>query len=462
MEASAEWTSLGQARALRRGDVSAGELVLEALERAEETAGLGAFVTLTAEAALSEADAVDRLIASTPTAERVGLPPLLGLPTVHKDLVCVRGAVTTHGSRAVPHLVATRDDPVPAAIRAAGAICIGKTQVPEFGIAAYSEGDLAAPARNPLDPALTAGGSSGGTATAIGSGVVTAAIGSDAGGSIRIPSGACGLVGLKPGRGRVPADVATPDPDPTGAPRLGVSGPMAATVSDAALWFDALVGDGGLGSVAAVERAEALRGLRIGVSFESPFASAYPVSFADEARRAVEAAAARLGEFGHAVEEARLAYDPRYADAFTTVWTHGLTRLGLDAEAEGRLGALAAMFLRSARSRSGDDLALAVDVLNGFARSAARQWGRYDAILTPALSGPPPEVGAFLALEPEADYRLQCLWAPQMSMVNVAGVPAVVCPAPGVRAHDRGVGVQLIGRVGGEVGLLQLAAQLTG
>ena len=455
-------TSLEQRTALLQGEVSSRELLAHALDRAEEVGELGAFVSLNPELALAEADECDGQISATPAAERHQLPPLLGLPTAHKDLVNVRGVATTHGSRAVPHSPAESDDPVVAAVRKAGAISIGKTQVPEFGIAGYSENDVAPPARNPHNSALTAGGSSGGTAAAIASRVFPAAIGSDAGGSIRIPSGACGLVGLKPGRGRVPADVASViKPDPIGAPQLGVSGPMARTADDAALWFDALLGDPQGTSLSAVGRAGRVSGLRIGVSLDSPFESWFPVTFTDEAHAAVAAAVSRLEAHGHVVEEASIDYGQSYPEAFTTVWTQALTRLGLAEDAQSRLGELATMFLEQAREKTSDEVEAAVKALGEFAHSALRQWGSYDAILSPALSGPPPAIGEFRARGPEGDYQLQCEWAPQTSMVNVVGTPAVVCPAPGVVVEGRPVGIQLIGRMGAEVTLLQLAAQLT-
>lgn len=454
-------TSLGQRSALLRGEISARELVTRTLQRAERASIFGAFVSLNPEIALAEADAADALIRATPVAGRDALPPLLGLPTAHKDLVDVRGVRTSHGSRAVPHPVAAADDPVVAAIRAAGAISIGKTQVPEFGIAAYSENDVAPPARNPFASGVTAGGSSGGTAAAIAAGVFPAAIGSDAGGSIRIPAAACGLIGLKPGRGRVPADtVGQPSADPSGMPRLAVSGPIASTVLDAAFWFDALVGDRSGSALSAVFGSDRPQGLDIAVSFDSPFESWTGVSYADEAETAVRASSALLRNVGHRVRGVRIEYDPRYPWAFTTVWTNGLTRLGLDPGAESLLGELATMFLARAGATRPETLEAAVLALREFSASTAVQWDAHDVILTPALGGPPPPVGAFRSLGPEEDYRLQCEWAPQTSMVNVVGRPAVVVPAPGVATRGRPVCVQLIGRQGSEVQLLQLARQL--
>jgi amidase len=453
---------------VRSGVVSAREVTETALKRIATDEALGAFIEVRPDLSLAEAEGVDRLLAAARRDERAALPPLLGLPTAHKDLVAVRGFTVTHGSAAIAHPISQGDDPIVAAVRTAGAICVGKTQVPEFGIAGYSENLIAPPARNPFDTSLTAGGSSGGTAVAIAAKMIPAAIGSDAGGSIRIPSAACGLVGLKPGRAVVPADALKGRFDEIGAPRMAVSGPMARTVRDAALFYDAITGEArdatGFrheSALAAVERAAQLRGLRIGVSFASPFESNMEIRYDDDARAATWRAAAALDELGHVIEETSFDYGDTYHDAFTTVWTQGLLRVRLTHGAEERLGALARWLLESARAASSDGIAAAVEALHQFAQSATRQWGRYDAVLTPALAFAPPAVGAFWADGPDADYRLQCQWAPQTSMVNVVGLPAIVVPA-GLDSAGLPRGVQLIGRAGGEVGLLQLAAQLLG
>lgn len=438
---------------LHRGEVSVTELVTDALQRAEANAELGAFISLEAELALHEAQILDRTLIATPHDERHTLPPLFGLPTAHKDLVQVEGFITTHGSRAVPQLRARHDDPVAARIRAAGGICIGKTQVPEFGIAAYSENLLAPPARNPYDTARTAGGSSGGTATAIAAGVIPAAIGSDAGGSIRIPAAACGLIGLKPGRGVVPIDRRSGPLERLGAPTLAVSGPMAHTTRDAALYFDALAGTH---TTTALERAEELRGLRIGMSFTSPFQAQWAIRFDAAARNVVERAA-RLLEERHTVEQTQMHYERGYPAAFTDVWTQALSYLApLD---EAALGKLAGAFLQHARGVSQQQLSQQIAALASFTQGAITQWNRYDFVLTPTLAFAPPAIGAFWAEDPAHDYRLQCEWAPQTSMVNVTGWAAISVP---LGSDQAGLprGVQLIGRPGSETQLLQLAAQL--
>lgn len=444
---------------LRSGQLSAVEAVQLSLDSIAAHADLGAFTELQPEIALAEAANADRMIAHVPRDECHQLPPLLGLPTAHKDLVRVRGFTTRHGSATTPLQVSEHDDPIAKAVRDAGAICLGLTQVPEFGIAGYSENLIAPPARNPHNPRLTAGGSSGGTAAAIAGGMIPAAIGSDAGGSIRIPSAACGLVGLKPGRGAIAADAIGRRADPLGVPSMAVSGPMAHTVHDAALWFDAVRGLRKEPSLTALKRADELSGLKIGISTESPFAARFPIRFDSAATRALEAAVVACAGFGHRLETAEIHYDEDYPEAFTTVWTQSLARIPLAPGAE--LGELAQWFLEGARSTSKEQVAASVRAIHRFAHSAKEQWAAYDVILTPALAFAPPETGAFWALGPAGDYQLQCEWAPQTSMVNVVGAPALTVP---ILHDDAGLprGVQLIGRPGSEAQLLQLGAQLLG
>ncbi len=158
------------------------------------------------------------------------------MPVAFKDLTDVAGVVTTHGSAALDRKPAPVDGALAAVLKRAGVVSLGKTQVPEFGLTAYSENLIAPPSRNPHALSRSSGGSSGGSAAAVAAGLVPFAPGSDGGGSVRIPAAACGLVGLKPGRGLVPAGESTGDPA-----RLVVAGPLARSAEDAALMLDALV-----------------------------------------------------------------------------------------------------------------------------------------------------------------------------------------------------------------------------
>ncbi|MBK0421942.1 amidase [Leucobacter sp. CSA2] len=448
--------------ALRRGDLSAREATSAYLARIEAERALGAFVSIDGDRAIDDADAADaRLIAArhdhdpAPSAAR-----LLGLPIAHKDLSDASGFRTTHGSAALQHRVATQDSPAVATLRAAGCVTLGKTQVPEFGLTSYSENRIAPPARNPLDRERTPGGSSGGSAAAVAAGLLPIAPGTDGGGSIRIPALACGLVGLKPGLGAVPTDLSGGMHDDFGAPRLAVTGPIARDARDAALLFDALRGAQGEPAIEAVHRAGEVTGVAIAMSDASPFETAHPVPLSPEARAAYALAAERLAALGHRVAEAEIRHDPRYPEAFSRVWTSGLAELRVPPAAAERLMPLTARFRERAVARGPLAHREAAEILRGIAAGMREQWGRTEVVLTPGLAMVPPRIGAFLELDPDDDYRLQCEWAPYTSMVNVAGLPAIAVPMLTLPS-GLSMGVQLIGRTGSEVLLLQLAEQLT-
>ncbi len=267
--------------ALASGEVSAREATSHFLAAIDSTnKQLGAFVTVTADQAMTDATSADQLHAQfVRSGRRNELPPLHGMPTAFKDLTDVAGVPTTHGSAALEHKPALEDGALAATLKAHGVISLGKTQVPEFGLTAYSENRVAPPSRNPHSLARSSGGSSGGSAAAVAAGLVPFAPGTDGGGSIRIPAGACGLVGLKPGRGVVPSGAGAGD-----AAKLVVAGPLAKTAADAALLMDALVPRGQApdgGYLANVGRAPGP--LRIGVTLDSPWAGIYPFQIEQEA-----------------------------------------------------------------------------------------------------------------------------------------------------------------------------------
>src|SRR6476469_3309197 len=217
-------TALEQGAAIRGGEVSTGELVEHYLARIERLDGeLGAFVTVTA----------DQARAASP----VGDGPLAGVPTAIKDLNLTAGVRTSFGSPAFADFVPEVDDEVVLRITAAGMLSLGKTSTPEFGSPCYTEPEGAPPAVTPWDPSRMAGGSSGGAAAAVSAGLVPLAQGSDGGGSIQIPASCCGIVGLKPTRGRISG--APMYGDPVG---LATNGSLARTVRDAAALLDVMAG----------------------------------------------------------------------------------------------------------------------------------------------------------------------------------------------------------------------------
>jgi amidase len=411
------------------------------------------------------------------------------MPLAFKDLTDVAGVVTTHGSAAMEHKPALTDGALPALLGTAGVVSLGKTQVPEFGLTAYSENRIAPPSRNPHAPSRSSGGSSGGSAAAVAAGMVPFAPGSDGGGSVRIPAAACGLVGLKPGRGLVPAGESSGDPA-----RLVVAGPLARSAGDAALLLDALVPgtarhDAGqygaeLPGVTAPPAASYLdlaarepRRLRIGVSLDSPWQAVFPFTPDREALDALADGVARLEAAGHETSEAAIRYDNRYPDAFTTAWTAGVGSARIAPQREALLTPLTRTFRRRAQKRSAGHLNESLEFLRQFQRDTVVQYSGWDLILTPALAQTPRPVGWFTgaahgggywpaaewAGDADGDYRKQCEYAPWSSMVNVCGLPAISLPAHwtgGTPGCGLPMGIQLIGPMGSEGLLLQVAAQL--
>ncbi len=453
------FTALELRDALAAGELSAREVGAHFLGRIEAlNPSLGSFITVTAEQAMEAAWRADEEFA----AKRAPLRALHGMPLAYKDLLDVAGVPTSYGTAAIPALAAEKDNALVATLSSAGAISLGKTQVPEFGLSCHSENDIAPPARNPLNPALSAGGSSGGEAAAVAAGMLPFGPGNDGGGSVRIPASACGLVGLKPGLGTIPSDVLDGTLDPFGAPRLTVSGPLAHNALDAALLMDAMI-DPSQGTFLDTLRSggiDSLRGLRIGVSTASPFASAYPISLSPEAHAALNKAIETLNRRAHHVEEAEIYYDTMYPETFSTVWTSGLASAPLPPGSEEKLGTLARSFRERATAREVAVSLAAAAKLTEIAADFRTQWGRYDVVLTPAMAHTPPEIGYYTSQDADTDYMRQCQYTPFTSMVNVSGLPAVTVPTL-TTADGLSMGVQIIGRAGSEIQLLALAAQLS-
>jgi amidase len=485
-------TAQEQLARLRDGSLAPSELVQYYLDRiarqnaATGTAGefgLGAFVEVTADAAMDRATELEQDAAGRAAGGPVG--PLWGLPSADKDLVARAGVPTRYGSAVRADHVPTASDELALLLDDAGAISLGKTNTPEFGLTGYTESAVAPPARDPWDPRNGAGGSSGGAAVAVAAGMLPAAVGSDGGGSIRIPAATVGIVGLKPSRGRLPVGSGLDSPG-----GLPVHGPLARTVTDAALLLDALVdgrpyryatGARGTGPFAAAVRGAGVgagqggaadggegggdgtgrragRRLRVGVTTVSPWDDAAEIRLDPAAREAVAHAADALDGAGHAVLDA--AWFPRgYAELFRILWRASAARLPLsDAELE-RVEPITAWLVREGRALSAPALLGALSAATAFERETITAFAPYDAVLMPALALPPQPVGAFDPVDAERNFMQQVEYAPYSSFVNVIGLPAIVLPVSrDTTGHP--VSVQLVGRPGGEAALLYLAAQL--
>lgn len=450
-------TAIEQLDGLRRGEWSPLELVDHYLARIERlNPQLGAFHTVTPDAA--------RRRAAELAAGDGRAAALWGLPLADKDLTRRAGVRTTFGSRAFADFVPDESDDLALAVDAAGAVSLGKTAAPEFGMPSYTETLVAPPARNPYDPTLGPGGSSGGAAVAVAAGLLPLAPGTDGGGSVRIPAAATGLVGLKPSRGRIPTG--------SGQQHLGglvVPGPLARTVADAALLLDALVGfgehrfatrapswDGGA-YLNAASRGEGR--FQLGVTRWSPWAETYDLAVDPEAEAALALAIRELDALGHGLEELVPAPEPGYADAFRTVWQAGASALPLDDDALGLVEPLTRWLVGVGRALPATQLVAALSWLAGFEQRVIGAFAPFDAVLTPTLAETPRPIGWYDADDGERNFAQQVRYTPFTSFVNVTGLPAITLPVH-VTPAGLPMGVQLIGRPGGEHVLLAIGAQL--
>ena len=448
-----------QADLVRRGEVTPLELVDAAIERIERrNPELNAVVTPTFDRARDAA--------------RGEIPdgPFRGVPFLLKDLSAAwAGVRMTSGSAFLKDFVAPVDSVLVQRYRAAGLVFLGKTNCPEFGFLPTTEPRLFGATRNPWDPARTPGGSSGGSAVAVASGMVPFAHGNDGGGSIRIPASCCGLVGLKPTRARI-----------TQAPLLGdvmggltVDHALTRTVRDSAGLLDATHGPAPGDPYAAPPTARPFLDevgadpgrIRIAWSARNPIGA--PVHA--DCARAVDAAAALCGELGHEVEEAAPELDGELLyESFLAVWLAGHA-WGIDgmARATGRTPApeelepLSWALHRIGREVRAPDYLLAVTALQRIARGVAAFFGRFDVWLSPTLAQPPVPLGTFDPGSTDAlgAFRRASEFVPFTPLFNATGQPAISLP---LHRSDAGlpIGVQLAGRCGDEATLFRLSAQL--
>lgn len=438
--------------ALRDGDLTPVEATAYFLSRIEAHADLGAFAEVTPAVAWERA----RALGTPPT----DLPPLWGVPLADKDLTARAGVPTRYGSRVTAENVPDRSDPLATVLDDAGAVSLGKTSTPEFGLTGFTETRIGPPARDPWNPANGAGGSSGGAAVAVAAGLLPVAPASDGGGSIRIPAATVGVVGLKPSRGRVPAGSGLDSPG-----GLAVAGTIGRTVDDVATLLDVLAAgphpyatraplDGPFS-----EAARVLPGrLRIGVTTTSPWEESMDIRLDPGARAALDDAIRILGGAGHDVED--VAWRPTgYGEMFMTLWRASAARIPVPDDRLDEVEPLTAWLIREGRALPAERLLHAFAAATAFERDTITAFGEFDVVLTPALALPPQPVGWFSQDDPERSFTLQCQYAPYSSFVNVAGLPAVTVPV--AYAEDgHPVSVQLIGRPGGEAHILHLAAHL--
>ena len=431
-------TELASLVASGRADPAA--VVAAALERIDAGRALGAFTVVRHERALAEAAGLARR-------PDLGRLPLAGVPVAVKDSMDVAGEPTRSGSRSTPPGPVPADGELVRRLRAAGAVIVGKTAMPELGIWPFTESAACGVTRNPLDPARTPGGSTGGGAVAVAAGMVPVAVGSDGGGSVRIPAACCGLIGCKPGHGVVPG------PDP--APWFGLvePGPLTTTAADAALVLDVLAGSARYRDPRPPDRP-----LRIAVSTRAYVPGVRP---SPGPVAALEATAATLARAGHEIAGA----DPPFPRSLPLTF-HQRWLVGVAADTDG--GRRAGLERRTrTQGRLGRALALVAPVRARHAeawRAAATawfEWSGFDALLTPALGHPPGPVGASDDLGLARTLAAAIRFAPYTAPWNMAGFPSVAVPAP-LDPSGLPVGALLTGPPGAERVLLGLAVQLEG
>jgi amidase len=382
--------------------------------------------------------------------------PLFGVPVAIKEELDVAGCVTTYGGHG-NSTPAAADGEVVRRLREAGAIVVGKTQMPEFGAFPYTESARHGYTRNPWRRGFSPGGSSGGSAVAVSTGMVPVALGGDGGGSIRIPAACCGVFGLKPQRGRV-----------TSAPHehlwwaLGTAGPLTRTVLDSAVVYDVIRGHvsvdrwqaGDVGSFTEAARRAPGR-LRVGWCTQPPTKGIRP--HADHVS-AVRDTARLLSDLGHEVRE----IDPHYPDpspAFVPQFFAGIRSEAAEMEHYERLERRTRETCRLGTWVTPKVLDAALRATERFSEKANRVFDDVDVLLTPTVAHRPPRVGI---LDRTGTVRASLKSLPAVTYAaiwNVAGNPACSVPS-GTGTDGLPVGVQLVGPTDGEEVLFSLAAQV--
>ncbi len=448
-----DWDAVETAERIRRRDVSRREVIEAAIERAKAARHLGGIVTETFERARSRADRAEG--------------PFAGVPTFIKDLAHVEGVPIGWGTQAVRGAVSTRSDGTVRHLEGLGLVSLGKSATPELGMTGTTEPMGRPPTRNPWDPSRSSGGSSGGAASLVAAGVVPMAHASDGGGSIRIPAASCGLVGLKPTRGRFDIDASALLPI-----NVGVNGVVTRTVRDTVAFWNAMdvrrspsrpVGE--VRSLSGPSRGGAQSGsrtLRIGFFTRSPIGRAVDA----EHVKAVETTARTLESMGHRVESIDSPFPAEIIHDFVRYWAllawlqdrggkvlvhPSFDRRKLEPWTQG---------LSRWCEREPRELARAVRRLRRFGTQHAATRRPHDVILCPVLGHSPPTHGHLATDVPFDDALSRILdHFPFTGILNATGEPALSLPLARTSA-GLPIAVQLVGHMHDEATLLGLALAL--
>ncbi len=443
--------ALIQAQLIRDREISPLELVELYLTRIEAyNSQLGCYYYVAAESALQDARQKTEQIANTKDIST--LSSLFGVPTAIKDLNSVVGMPLSYGILDCKGKIADYDDGVVSKIKAAGLIILGKTATSQLGSLPYTESPGFPPTRNPWNLEYTPGGSSGGAASAVAAGLCAIAHGNDGGGSIRGPAFCCGLVGIKPSRGRVSYA-------PVGDFQNGISanGVLSRTVRDGAALLDIMSGyitgdpywlnDPEIPFLAATE--QPLPSLSIGFTTAiAPERNAHPIC-----QESVRKTADIIEAMGHQISEIDFDMTP-LIEPFTKIWSAGIASAGVPLEALspmnqwiGRLSGNAGEYLQ------------AVKQMQVIGRQLVSIFDRYDVLVLPTYMHPTIRIGEFANLTPEETLAKIISWILPCPAWNATGQPAIAIPT-GFDNNGVPVGVQLVGKPAAESTILALAFQI--
>ena len=446
-----EWAfkpALEQAEAVANRQVKPSELVELYYDRIGHLdSELNSYVLLTRDLAEAQAAAAEKRVLSGQPLGR-----LEGVPVSIKELSALAGYRNSLASRAFEDSVAQLDGFAVSRLKEEGAVILGKTNASEFGPRPVTEGPMFPPARNPVDPGRTAGGSSGGAAAALAAGLCALSHGGDGGGSIRIPASCCGVVGLKPSRGRISSGPLLGE-DWAGLATTGVIG---RTVSDAALGLDAmaghLAGDPYWAEVTEPFLPASRRApgpLRVGWTIDAPAA------VDGEVAAAVESLAAGLGRLGHQVTRLR----PELGQFRPLIQVLAVTSVAsLPIQRPELLDPLNRLMFQVAPSSTAVDYLKALTQVHQQSRKLIAVWEEIDVLLTPTLTRPAPKLGA-LGRNVETASSEFLDWLSFTHPFNCTGQPAISLPLAQTK-NGLPIGIQLVGRPRDEYTILSLAAQL--
>lgn len=440
--------ALKQAELIKNKTISPLELTEIYLKRIEnEDSQLGSYYYIAKEMALKDAKNKTELLT-----KNEDLPPFFGIPTAIKDLNTVANMPCSYGVEALKNNIPDYDEGVVTKVKLAGFTILGKTATSQVGSFPFTECSGFAPSRNPRHLDYTSGGSSGGAAAAVAAGLCSVAHGSDGGGSIRIPAACCGVVGIKPSRGRV-------SQAPVGDRLNGIAtqGPIGRTVSDAAALLDIMSGyitgdpywlpDPEISFFQASQ--ETPQPLKVAFSKDIPeIAKCCPLYGAK-----IEEIAHKLANFGHFVEE-KCPHLADLVDPFTQVWRAGVCSSGIPLE-----------LLTPLNRWLGEGGASTSDYLNAVAqmqvisRRIVAFFADFDVLLLPVLMHPPIKVGEWENLGFQETLTKITQWVAPSPLANASGLPAIAIPV-GLDENNLPIAVQIVGKPAAETTIIRLAAQI--